>query len=400
MDDGQAGRRPFWQGRALRPPPVYPIALALLCAASIWSAEPAVAPGASDQGVIDTAFSYSRIWIGHELWPFAVTGQSTFAGSEDPKRWQELPGVISSFRHSGTGPLPAPQEFVVTLDKTLAYGPSYRLFVKNFYLGKMEAVVSDVTRPVEIKRFDWSPGAVFEPNAGFDRIVLRYFPTDIVADTGVKQEQHHIVQGVFLTTDANQVPIQAGEILQTIPVEVPPSRPGNHLDNGSFEVGLFPWGKPFGASAAYGVENLDTTTAAEGRCSFKRRMERPSGMLMHRETSSTPVQSARSTCSFAMARARRRSPSDTGWSTTGARSFPPEALTFRSTSMLAGSRCCCPAAGRGSSACCSRPARARRRWCTPSCRRIRIWSRRTSGAPSGSTPSSRTSSWRSSSVPM
>src|SRR4051794_16425816 len=78
------------------------------------------------------------------------------------------------------------------------------------------------------------------------------------------------VQGVFLTTESNKVPIRGGEIVENAAVEKPAARAGNYLDNGDFEVGLFPWGKPFGVSAVYGAENLDGGTAAHGRVSFKR----------------------------------------------------------------------------------------------------------------------------------
>lgn len=232
-------------------------------------------------------FTFSRMWKGQELWPFATEGTGKFAGSKDPSAWRSLPGVTLSLRYPGTGPLPAPQEFVIKLDQPLPYGPAYRLFVKNFYRGKMEATLGDVTRPLTIKRFDWTPGTVFEPNAAFDKIVLRYFPTSgiadndvaIVANNGVAQEQHYIVQGVFLTTDVNKVPIRGGEIIGTLPEEEPVARKGNYLDNAGFEAGLFPWGKPFGVSAAYGPENLDASTAGQGKYSFKRKLDEPSGRL-------------------------------------------------------------------------------------------------------------------------
>jgi hypothetical protein len=125
----------------------------------------------------------------------------------------------------------------------------------------MEATLGDVTRGVTIRRFDWSPGVLFETNAGFDRIVLRYFPSELVADNEASQEQHYIVQGVFLTTEANKVPMRAGEIVESLPATPPVMKAGNCLNNADFEVGLFPWGKPFGARGAYGADNLDETTA-------------------------------------------------------------------------------------------------------------------------------------------
>src|SRR6185503_15542604 len=99
---------------------------------------------------------------------------------------------------AGRGPLPAPVEFVVPLEKPLPLGV-YRLFVKNYFLGKMEATLGDITLPLTIRRYDWTPGVTFETNAVVDRIVLRYFPTNLVVDTGAPQEQYYIIQGVFLT---------------------------------------------------------------------------------------------------------------------------------------------------------------------------------------------------------
>lgn len=216
--------------------------------------------------------SITHLWKGEELWPLAGAGGSKYAGSQDPKDWHGMPGVILSFSYSGRGPLPAPKELVIPLEKPLPLGSPYRLFVKNFYRGQMEATLGDVTKPLAIRRFDWTSGDVFEPNQirGIDRIVLRYFPSAMVAETGVAQTQNYIVQGVFLTTELKKVPIKAGEILETIALEVPPVKPGNYLQNASFEVGLFPWGKPFGGTGAYGPEDLDATTAADGRSSFRR----------------------------------------------------------------------------------------------------------------------------------
>jgi hypothetical protein len=223
----------------------------------------------------------THMWKGSELWAFAGKSGGKYQGSEDSKDWKAMPGVVLSFSYSGTGPLPAPKELVIPLQEPLPLGPPYRLFVKNFYRGTMEATLGDVTKPLQIRRFDWTPGEVFEPNqiGGIDKIVLRYFPSAIVADTGVAQTQNYIVQGVFLTTELKKVPIKAGEILETIAQEAPPVKAGNYLQNGSFEVGLFPWGKPFGVSAAYGPENLDNATAAEGQSSFKRVLKTASGNL-------------------------------------------------------------------------------------------------------------------------
>jgi hypothetical protein len=228
---------------------------------------------------IAQAPTVTRLWKGEELWAFADGAGSKYGGAKEPKDWHSMSGVTLSFQYSGKGPLPAPKEFVVKLDQRLPLGPSYRLFVKNFYRGRMEATVGDVTKPLEIRRFDWTPGTFFEPNQieGFDKIVLRYFPSAIVADTGTAQTQNYIVQGVFLTTEVNKVPVKGGEILESLAQDAPPAKPGNYIQNGSFEVGLFPWGKPFGATGAYGPENVDNADAAEGRCSFKRVLATASG---------------------------------------------------------------------------------------------------------------------------
>jgi hypothetical protein len=207
--------------------------------------------------------NYSKMWKGQELWPF---GGGRYAGK--PEEWQSLAGSVLSYSYSGKGPLPAPREFVIPLEKALPLG-NYRLFVKNFNTGKMEATLGDITLPLTIRRFDWTPGVTFETNAPVDKIVLRYFPSTLVADTGAPQSQGIIVQGVFLTTDPHQVPIRAGEIITSLPEEKPPAKEGNYLQNGSFECGLYPWGKPYGIGGHFDGSNLDSSNAAHGRCSFR-----------------------------------------------------------------------------------------------------------------------------------
>ncbi len=214
----------------------------------------------------------SKMWKGKDLWVFGQSGK--YAGSETD--WHAMPGATLSFSYAGKGPLPAPQEFVVTLDAPLPLG-TYRLFVKNFYRGKMEATVGDITKPLTIRRYEWTPGVLFETNAPVDRIVLRYFPSDIVADTGAEQSQMYIVQGVYFTTEVNKVPIKGGEIITTLPEEKPDVQNGNYLLNADFEAGLFPWGKPFGKGGAYGPENLDDSTAGRGKYSFKHTLDSASG---------------------------------------------------------------------------------------------------------------------------
>lgn len=206
---------------------------------------------------------YAQMWKGEDLWKF---GGGKYAGAH--KDWKGMGGSAFRFRYSGKGPSPQPIDFVIPLEKPLPLG-AYRLFVKNFYLGKMEATVGDITHPLTIRRFDWTPGTLFEVNEPVEKIVLRYYPSKIVPDTGAEQNQPIIIQGVFLTTSTDKVPIRAGEIVTSVPNETPAQKEGNYLANGSFECGLFPWGKPFGVSGAYGAANIDTTTAAEGKSSLK-----------------------------------------------------------------------------------------------------------------------------------
>src|SRR5947207_173340 len=92
---------------------------------------------------------FTLLWKGKDLWKF---GGGAFHG--DPQDWQGMPGSVLAFQYEGKGPLPKPLEFVIPLEKTLPFG-TYRLFVKNFYLGKMEATVGDITLPLSIRRYDW-----------------------------------------------------------------------------------------------------------------------------------------------------------------------------------------------------------------------------------------------------
>jgi hypothetical protein len=219
---------------------------------------------------------FTKLWKGEELHPLAPADAGKYKGETDPKKWHEMPGVILHFNYSGKGELPKAKEFTIPLEKPLPLG-TYRLFVKNFYVGKMEATLGDVTRPLTIRRYEWTPGVLFETNAPVDKITLRYFPSDLVADNNAKQQKHYIVQGIFLTTEANKVPIRGGEIIETLPQQIPQTRRGNYLANASFEVGLFPWGKPYGVSGVYDTENIDTKTAAVGSSSFRLQLKRPPG---------------------------------------------------------------------------------------------------------------------------
>jgi hypothetical protein len=204
----------------------------------------------------------NRMWKGKDLWQF---GTGKYGGSETD--WQAMPGSVLAFHYEGKGPLPGPAEFVIPLEKPLPLG-AYKLFVKNFYLGKMEATLGDITRPLSIQRFDWTPGVTFETNAPVERIVLRYFPNELIADTGARQNQNYIIQGVFLTTE-NKVPIRAGELVTSIPEERPPAKEGNYLQNASFECGLYPWGKAKAMLGYLVTQNLDTTTAVDGKTSLR-----------------------------------------------------------------------------------------------------------------------------------
>ena len=114
----------------------------------------------------------TRIWAGEEMWQF---GGRQHKG--DPaKSWRLIPGSKLTLTYSGTGPLPKPVEFVIPLEKPLPLGTVYYLSVKNWYVGKMEATLGDITQALETPRYDWTPVARFEPNAPVDKITLRYFP--------------------------------------------------------------------------------------------------------------------------------------------------------------------------------------------------------------------------------
>lgn len=178
-----------------------------------------------------------------------------------------MPGAVIGFMYSGAGPLPPPIEFKIPLEKALPPG-TYRLFVKNFYHGSMEATLGDTTCPLTIRRYDWTPGVTFEPNTSFDKIVLRYFPGGsggIRPNTGAKQEQYYIIQGVFLTNENDKVPIRGGEVISLLPEEFPPVIDGNYISNASFEVGIYPWGKAFETANLLAPHHLNSDNAVHGR---------------------------------------------------------------------------------------------------------------------------------------
>ncbi len=190
----------------------------------------------------------------------------------DPaKSWRLIPGSKLTLHYSGTGPLPKPVEFVIPLEKPLALGTVYYLSVKNWYVGTMEATLGDLTQSLETPRYDWTPIARFEPNEHVHTIVLRYFPSTLVADTDQKQTQPYVVQGVFISTEPTKVPFEGGEIISLMPQKPPAVRKGNYFENGSFETGLYPWGPAFDLSRAKLItpENIDDSTAAHGKRSIK-----------------------------------------------------------------------------------------------------------------------------------
>ena len=208
----------------------------------------------------------TQLWVGTELHQF---GGGAYGGDGSGTHIG-MPGANLGLRYEGRGPLPEPVEFVIPLEKKLPLGGVYRLYVKNFYVGRMEATIGDITKPLRMVRFDWTVGEAFEPNAVADRIVLRYFPSNIVQDTGAPQDQNYIIQGVFLTTEVNKIPVGAGEIVELLPQEQPPGREGNYVRNGSFEVGLTGWGKRFQGSYVYSARDLDEKApAADGAVSIK-----------------------------------------------------------------------------------------------------------------------------------
>ncbi len=149
---------------------------------------------------------FNRLWLGPEMWDI---GGHQHKGTEGVV--EDMPGVVGGWVYEGKGPLPAPWEYTIPLEKRLPAG-TYHLFVKNFYIGKMEATIAGVTRPLSIRRYDWTPGATFETTTPSDKVVLRYFPREMVADTGKHQEASVILQAVFLTSDPLKVPIGPGEI--------------------------------------------------------------------------------------------------------------------------------------------------------------------------------------------
>jgi len=214
----------------------------------------------------DGAEPFSKIWLGKDLWQFG--GGKYPGGSTD---WRSMPGATVSLGYSGKGELPPPVEFNIEMDRPLPMG-EYHVFVKNFYRGKMEITLGNVTRPAQVKRYDWTPAVPFEIMTPADqpkRIVLRYFPT-MPKDSGVKETQGYIIQGVFITSDKHEQPFEEGRIIRLKPRSAFVSRPGNCLQGASFESGFgHGWGKSVGTFLILGPQNLDSTTAAHGKYSLK-----------------------------------------------------------------------------------------------------------------------------------
>ena len=226
----------------------------------------------SPTGIGADAYSFMR--SGKDLLPLKATnpGWSVYAGNPGEKDWKSSPGLIIGFSYPGTGPLPAPKEFVVPLDPPLSAG-THRVFLRNFYRGRdVEATLGHETKSIPNIRYEWSPGVVFEVDpaqAKADTLRLKFF-SNAVENSGEKQDNTYILQGIFITTDFQKSPQRNGEIVDLVPEAEPPSSKGNVLQNGSFEAGLgHGWGKTTGTSWLFGVEHLDTTTAAHGQTSAR-----------------------------------------------------------------------------------------------------------------------------------
>src|SRR5205823_2225422 len=221
----------------------------------------------------------SRKYVGKQMWQF---GGGQYVGSGDPSdnppnpdyNYQSMSGSVIGFAYSGTGALPPPQTFTVTLDTVLPLD-EYHLFVKNFYLGQMDATVGTTTKALTINRYEWTNVEEFDINTVGDQtnqIALRYYPNQIVPNTGVYQEQYYIIQGVYITNDLQESIIKDGQVIKLQDITPPPLQGMgiNYLEDASFETGQgHGWGQPMGFSTLPISSNLDSTTSVDGTYSLK-----------------------------------------------------------------------------------------------------------------------------------
>lgn len=218
--------------------------------------------------------TYSKLLVGDDLKQFWL-GKWYFGGGDqaDPKN----SGAWLQFDYPGNGPLPEPIKIAVKIGERLPIGRGYYVFVRNYYEGQMEVTVGDISREFKIPHHaatGWIPCGLFEPNAPFDQVVLRYFPTGLMKDSGAEQSTRQFVRGIFITTDGSKLVRGAGEIVDLLPEVRPASVKDNCLENASFETGLYGWGKNWGNAYVLGAEDLDSATAAHGRYSLKLSAER------------------------------------------------------------------------------------------------------------------------------
>jgi hypothetical protein len=238
----------------------------------------ASANGPTEPRLNDEAY-FSRKYVGKQMWQF---GGGHYVGSGDPNDnplppdydYQSMSGSTLGFSYSGTGALPAPQTFTVTLD-TLLPLDEYHLFVKNFYVGQMDATIGNTTKPLTIRRYEWTDVQDFEINTAGDQtnqIVLRYYPNQIVPNTGVYQEQYYIIQGVYITNDLQETIIKDGQVVKLLDTTPPPLQGAgiNYVEDASFETGQgHGWGQPMGFVTLPITSHLDATTAVDGTYSLK-----------------------------------------------------------------------------------------------------------------------------------
>ena len=102
--------------------------------------------------------------------------------------------------------------------------------------------IGNTTKPLTINRYEWTNVQDFEINTAGDQtnqIVLRYYPNQIVPNTGVYQEQYYIIQGVYITNDLQESIIKDGQVIKLQDITPPPLQGAgiNYLEDASFETG-------------------------------------------------------------------------------------------------------------------------------------------------------------------
>jgi hypothetical protein len=207
------------------------------------------------------------MWTGSML--AGQSGWASYGGSGD--QWPGAMATIDTAPDKGDR-----KTYRLPLSEALPPG-QYKVLIKEFYGGKVEATLGDASKTIEYKRRTWEP-IELKTTQPAKELALTFFPTIN------EPSQNYILQGVYLTSNPaetvnadNLVLVEkkpaSGASTPSAPVASTPDvvQPPNLIENASFELGKeHNWGRLLGMGSLLTAENFDSSIeAVDGRTSLK-----------------------------------------------------------------------------------------------------------------------------------